>query len=245
MGISRRNLLLAGLGLFASGCAATSRRFSRAPGVAWPEAISQPSSNSEVISSVSAPAAHARRQIAYGAPGSEAALLRELGGLPRSMWTNVPPRLNEINMMDGVTRMTAHHEGSQAIYFTNERESEHEIKLIQHDHMDVRGWADIGYHFVIDRAGRLWEARPIKYQGAHVKYHNKHNIGVMCLGNFMIQQPAPAQVDRLGKTLKKLMAIYRVPLDRVYTHRELMPTLCPGDNLQPHVDRMRDDGYLS
>jgi len=247
MGVTRRTLLLAGIGLVASGCADTGRKFSSRPGPAWPSAISRPSQIGDVVSPASAAAPkRSHRQLAgKDWDNGEQHLLNELGALPRSMWTNRHPQTSHINMMDGVTRITAHHEGWKPVYFTNERETEHRLKLIQHVHMDVRGWADVGYHFIIDRDGRLWEARPIKYQGAHVKYHNKHNVGVMCLGNFMKQEPSNAQVQRLGRTLKKLMAIYRVPVDRVYTHRELMPTLCPGDNLQPHVDHMRRDGYLS
>ena len=245
MGVTRRQMLLTGLSLLATGCAARTGAFSRTPGPIWPGAISRPQSGGDVISSVGQSPAPQPVVPAVDSAGSEASLLRELGGLPRSLWTNVHPELDHINLMDGVTRITAHHEGSDPVYFTSERKTEQRLKLIQHDHIHVRGWADIGYHFVIDRDGRLWEARPIKYQGAHVKYHNKHNVGVMCLGNFMKQQPSRPQVDRLGQTLKKLMAIYQVPVHRVYTHRELMPTLCPGNNLQPHVNAMRRDGYLS
>lgn len=245
MGVSRRSVLLAGLGLVASGCAQTTRRFSRRPGPMWPTTISPPSGGGRLVETPPRPHLEPTRPGISTGGASESALLAELGALPRTMWTNIAPQTDHINMMDGVTRMTAHHEGWKPVWFTNEDETEHRLKLIQHVHMAVRGWADIGYHFVVDRDGRLWEARPIEYQGAHVKYHNQHNIGVMCLGNFMKQEPSRAQVRRLGQTLKKLVAIYQIPIDRVYTHRELMPTLCPGDNLQPHVNQMRSDGYLS
>jgi hypothetical protein len=35
--------------------------------------------------------------------------------------------------------------------------------------------ADIGYHYTIDPTGRIWEGRPVQYQGAHVKMNNEHN----------------------------------------------------------------------
>ena len=45
-----------------------------------------------------------------------------------------------------------------------------------------RGWADIGYHFVITRSGEIQSGRPIHLQGAHIKGHNKHSIGVCLVG---------------------------------------------------------------
>ena len=74
-----------------------------------------------------------------------------------------------------------------------------------------RGWGDIGYHFVVDRAGRVWEARPIKYQGAHVKDYNFANIVVLVLGNFDEQLTTGAQLKALRRHLHALMRRYRVP----------------------------------
>ena len=63
------------------------------------------------------------------------------------------------------------------------------LEAIRRYHRETREWGDIGYHYAVDRAGRVWETRPIDWQGAHVRDHNEGNIGVMALGNFDEQPP--------------------------------------------------------
>jgi len=36
--------------------------------------------------------------------------------------------------------------------------------VIQRDHMDAKGWGDIGYHFRIDPSGRVLEGRELLWQ---------------------------------------------------------------------------------
>ncbi|MEZ9340270.1 N-acetylmuramoyl-L-alanine amidase [Vibrio splendidus] len=45
-----------------------------------------------------------------------------------------------------------------------------------------KGWRDVGYHFVIRRSGDVELGRPLSQTGAHVKGHNKGNIGVCMVG---------------------------------------------------------------
>ena len=53
-----------------------------------------------------------------------------------------------------------------------------------------RGWRDVGYHFVIRRCGKVEIGRPLSQTGAHVKGHNKGNIGVCLVGGCnAVQQP--------------------------------------------------------
>jgi N-acetyl-anhydromuramyl-L-alanine amidase AmpD len=103
---------------------------------------------------------------------------------------------------------------------------------------------DIGYHFIIDRAGRIWEGRPLIYQGAHVKDENEHNLGIMTLGNFDRQSPTTAQLMTLQHMLAYLRHQYSVPVSKVYTHQELNPTACPGLHLQPRIVAMRKNGLV-
>lgn len=46
----------------------------------------------------------------------------------------------------------------------------------------ARGWRDIGYHFVIRRCGVVELGRPLSKMGAHVRGHNKGNIGICLIG---------------------------------------------------------------
>lgn len=51
-----------------------------------------------------------------------------------------------------------------------------------------RGWRDVGYHFVIRRNGDVELGRPLSQTGAHVKGHNKGNIGVCMVGGCNSEQ---------------------------------------------------------
>uniref|UniRef100_UPI003B97F95D N-acetylmuramoyl-L-alanine amidase n=1 Tax=Vibrio kanaloae TaxID=170673 RepID=UPI003B97F95D len=51
-----------------------------------------------------------------------------------------------------------------------------------------RGWRDVGYHFVIRRNGDVELGRPLSQTGAHVKGHNKGNIGVCMVGGCNYEQ---------------------------------------------------------
>ena len=45
-----------------------------------------------------------------------------------------------------------------------------------------RGWSDAGYHFLIDRNGRVGPGRPLERIGAHVVGHNTGTIGICLFG---------------------------------------------------------------
>ncbi len=164
----------------------------------------------------------------------------------RSVWTRSQPIAGRVNPMGGVTRITMHHEGATdaPVYFTDTDTTIRRLQQIHRAHLE-RGWGDIGYHYVIDRAGRIWEARPLTCQGAHVRNHNEHNIAVMCLGNFDIQTPSDAQLDALRSFVGRLRRDHHISTTRLHTHQELVPTRCPGSNLQPRIARFRNDGLFA
>jgi hypothetical protein len=68
-----------------------------------------------------------------------------------------------------------------------------------------------------------------------VKLNNEHNLGVMLMGNFEDERPTAAALATLDGFLSDRMRALRVPITRVYTHQELMPTACPGQNLQGYM----------
>jgi len=154
--------------------------------------------------------------------------------MPRTAWTREQPRTWLANPMGRVTRITIHHDGMPPVTLRSEAEVIDRIEAIRRAHLR-RGWADIGYHYVIDPMGRVWQARPRSLQGAHVKYNNEQNLGVMVLGNFMEQRPTLRATAALDRFVASNMRFFGVPLDRVYTHRELRPTACPGTHLQAHM----------
>jgi len=163
--------------------------------------------------------------------------------MSRSQWSTGNPIPSRMDKMRPITRITVHHDGMNPFYSTSERDSKARIDAIRKAHQR-QGWGDIGYHYVVDRSGRIWEARPLAYQGAHVKYHNEGNIGVMCLGNFERQSPSDLQLSALTRFLRQLRSNYRVPVKSIWTHQELRPTACPGRALQSHMVSIRRNGTL-
>jgi hypothetical protein len=170
------------------------------------------------------------------------------GVLSRSQWTRAGvARPQSINPMTGISRITVHHDGMDAFNATSQSACAARIELIRSSHLqrNARGggkWADIGYHFIVDPAGRVWEGRSLRFQGAHVQDHNEQNIGILCLGNYERQAPTRASCAALDRFVASLMRQHNVPLSRVYTHRELNPTECPGRNLQRYMLQTRARG---
>ena len=160
---------------------------------------------------------------------------------PRYLWAKAPPDFTNLNPMLPVTSITVHHDGLDDVIYV--KDSAAMCERIEHYRVGHRGrgWADIGYHLVIDRAGTLWQGRSIRFQGAHVKNRNEGNIGILVMGNFERQQPTTEQMKTLERVLRDLKRTYTVSTRRVYTHREWpgAETACPGKNLQPKVASLR------
>ena len=163
------------------------------------------------------------------------------GVKPRSAWTKAGPDTSVMNPMLPVRFVTVHHDGlDQLIETTNEHEMAERIEIYRAGHR-AKGWGDIGYHFVIDRAGNVWEARSLKWQGAHVKNRNEGNVGIVMMGNFQVQKPTAAQMKALRNHLRAVCAYFSVPWTRVFSHGEWpgASTECPGRNLEREFVALR------
>jgi hypothetical protein len=144
--------------------------------------------------------------------------------------------------MNGISRITVHHDAIASFDVNSMAEAAHRLETIRTSHVVGRGWADIGYHYVIDPSGRVWEGRSLRYQGAHVEDNNEHNLGIVLMGNFDQHAPTPQALASLDRFLAEQMSRYNVSLRRVYTHREIKPTACPGRNLQRYMNATRARG---
>jgi len=49
-------------------------------------------------------------------------------------------------------------------------------------HVEDNGWADIAYHYIVDRDGRVATGRPLDVKGAHTYGHNDNSIGICLVG---------------------------------------------------------------
>lgn len=159
----------------------------------------------------------------------------------RGSWSAIPANPNKMRAMNGVRRITIHHEGSAKP--NNDRTAADVIgtlRLIQGQHRKRMGAGDIGYHFIIDRTGVIWQGRDWAYQGAHTSGANSNNIGVMLLGNFEIQQPSAAQLNALHSLVASLVRKYGLNSQKdIFGHSDFCNTQCPGKHLKPQVQALR------
>jgi hypothetical protein len=105
---------------------------------------------------------------------------------------------------------------------------------IQQLHMEEKGFADVGYHYLIDAEGRLYEGRALNVRGAHTYAHNYGSVGVCLIGNFEEAQPTGTQLNTLHALLRAL--VEQLPNLRLLAgHKDFNTgaTLCPGQNFHP------------
>ena len=232
---TRRGFLLLGLGLLA-GCAKQTTR-AMLPNPPWPSLELPPLKE--------VPESWTR----YEPPPAPEPLPQSPSpswrgtALARNNWAKGDPIPTRMNRMSPIRHITVHHDGMEPFYEIDRSSTASRIEGIRRAHRR-RGWGDIGYHLVVDRAGRVWEGRPMGYQGAHVKDHNFANIGIVALGNFDRQRPTPAQLNTVQHLLGELMSSYSVPTSRVRTHQEWASTACPGRYMQEYMNITRQLGRL-
>jgi N-acetyl-anhydromuramyl-L-alanine amidase AmpD len=73
-----------------------------------------------------------------------------------------------------------------------------------------------------------------------VKHHNERNLGILVMGNYESQRPTEIQLAAIKQLLQSRCTAYGISPSRVYTHRELRPTACPGRYLQPRLAAIRN-----
>ncbi|MYE03738.1 MAG: hypothetical protein F4Y00_02010 [Bacteroidetes bacterium SB0662_bin_6] len=168
----------------------------------------------------------------------------------RKAWNADPFRGNPVALARPNYRNMAFHHAA-GFWATTHEEGLEQLKAIQNLHQNIRGWSDIGYHFVLDQSGRLYQGRPFLRgdasldsvpplaMGAHVGGHNTGNIGVCMLGCYhppyiarCIDTLAPPTFDSLAVTFSFLSESYGVSPDNLRGHGQFpgAATSCPGEN---------------
>lgn len=95
----------------------------------------------------------------------------------------------------------------------------------------ARGFADIGYHYVIHLDGSVDEERPLTQIGAHCTGHNAQSIGIAYVGGLKVDGKT-AKDTRTAKqktALKNLLRNLRTqfPNATVHGHNEFASKACP------------------
>lgn len=106
------------------------------------------------------------------------------------------------------------------------------VKAIYDFHTGDRGWADIGYQFLVSRYGDVFEGRDnldavLRHVGAHAAGHNTESAGIALLGGTSeaLTREAKIAVDALVDWLIEQGARFDVESG----HRDVGSTSCPGD----------------
>lgn len=95
----------------------------------------------------------------------------------------------------------------------------------------AKGWAGIGYHYLVYLDGTIHQGRSENKIGAHCVGHNSHSIGVCYVGGLANDGKTAkdtrteAQKAGLLKILKELKARY--PNAKIYGHRDFAAKACP------------------
>lgn len=158
--------------------------------------------------------------------------------VPRSAWTREPVGPNHI-LMDKVLRITIHHTDEHA-----GMDGLPDLEVVRRIENYHRGpqkrWAAIGYHFLVGKDGKIYEGRPVKYQGAHTSSNNENNLGISVIGDCHHHMPNPKQLAALKAFIEDQRERFAVPRSQIFGHRDLRPTICPGDLLYGWVKAYRD-----
>ena len=124
-------------------------------------------------------------------------------------------------------------------------------------HVNTNGWSDVGYNWLIDPNGVLYEGRGggNNVRGAHMCGYNNNTMGVCLLGNFVSADPSPQAMG----TLKQLLAwkccdtdINPLGNEPILSHTGAMKNIsghldgcapgyteCPGGRLYPLLGALR------
>ena len=152
-----------------------------------------------------------------------------------------------------VKRIVLHHTGE---YLSSRAEPAAVIRAIFNTHAKGLGWGDIGYHYLIDKYGNVYEGRAggPGVIGGHTAYHNLGTIGVALMGNFNEQPPTQAQNESLELLLGYLVYAYEldptaevnhlgVTAGVISGHQEVSApghgTGCPGKFVQESLEDLR------
>ncbi len=158
----------------------------------------------------------------------------------RADWNAAPPKEPFTPHKPGF--FTLHH--TQWHYPATYDDAVTEMRLIQDFHQNGRGWIDIGYHFLIDPAGNIFEGRPIGVVGAHTKNKNTGNVGISIMGSYhppVHDVFTPATEKSFAAVGSYIKDTYTVNVSSFYAHRDLQKdTDCPGDDLYAKKGELRD-----
>jgi len=164
---------------------------------------------------------------------------------------------------DGIHLAIVHHTAGSNSY--SKAQSASIVRAIELYHVQGNGWNDIGYNFLVDKYGQIFEGRyggitrPVI--GAHAQGFNSGSFGVAVIGEYSSTSITAAaraalvsliswkldlaHVDPLSRVARvsagnpRYAAGTAVTLNAISGHRDVYPTSCPGASLYAQLPSLR------
>lgn len=152
--------------------------------------------------------------------------------------------------------MVVHHTAEIVKNRSKTKTAKEIMRAMYYYHTVTKGWGDIGYNYVIDQAGNIYEGKtggPLSV-GAHTAYHNVGTLGVALMGNFQYEEPTDVQMsvlallladhaERFGIDPEGSEKFLGITSDNITGHRYLARqghgTACPGLNMVKRLPELR------
>ncbi|HWH35978.1 MAG TPA: N-acetylmuramoyl-L-alanine amidase [Acidimicrobiales bacterium] len=153
-----------------------------------------------------------------------------------------------------ISRLIVHH----TVTSVDEPDPAARVRAIYAYHVQGNGWDDIGYNFVVDAAGRVYEGRATGngrhdgeddagrgVVGAHAGGHNTGSVGVAILGTYTSEgiTPTDAALDAVSAIAAWKFGprtIDPVAAGTLIGHRDVTPTGCPGNGCYRRLPEVRE-----
>ena len=206
----------------------------------------------------------ARRLVRAGTPLARGAPAAQPPVVGRGQWGADESLRRGSPSFAPVSKMVVHH----TVTPNDDPDPASTVRAIHAYHVRANGWSDIGYNFLIDAAGRVYEGRWARtYRpgeapngespqghgvvGAHASDNNEGSVGVALLGNFTNRPPSPAALESLTQLLAWKADRHNVDplgstawsrgrtLSTIVGHRDVGSTSCPGDRLYDGLPSLR------
>jgi len=126
------------------------------------------------------------------------------------------------------------------------------IRDIYYFHTITRGWGDIGYNYIIDPQGNIYEGRAggDGVVGAHAGPGNIGSVGIAVLGNYQDNDVPEPVIHSLVALINAKSKQYNIDptgtsmfrgqnMPNVMGHRDIMSTSCPGQHLYDQIPAIR------
>ena len=138
------------------------------------------------------------------------------------------------------------------------------IRSIYRYHVESETWRDVGYNFLVDKCGTIYEGRagslnqPVR--GAHTRGFNIDTLGIAVIGTYSTTQPSAAALRGVASVAAWKLGLYgtdptkrtqlvstggkfkkgqKLTVDTIAGHRDAFDTACPGAMLYQELGSIR------